>query len=184
MGFFGIRPSLTPSRMTYLHFPYTPARCCHRSRGRAKPESYPHHTRQAPAGTAARNGRASAAYHRTPMQTAPSQDQDFPTAGGTRRPAADDPPARVWRRGRSCAAAHPPREEMHRAHARSRLQAAHLQVPRAVRRTARLPVCGCVQLSKLCLRVLVDGQTVAVRMLGPLAFPCSAADVPGEHIVL
>ena len=46
------------------------------------------------------------------------------------------------------------------------------------------PFAECVQLGKLCLRVLVDGQTVAVRMLGPLAFPCSAADVPGEHIVL
>ena len=46
------------------------------------------------------------------------------------------------------------------------------------------PFAECVQLGKLCLRVLVDGQTVAVRMLGPLAFPGSAADVPGEHIVL
>ena len=40
------------------------------------------------------------------------------------------------------------------------------------------PFAECVQLGKLCLRVLVDGQTVAVRMLGPDVYKRQAACVP------
>ena len=40
-----------------------------------------------------------------------------------------------------------------------------------------------VELGKLCAGAVVKRQAVAVRMLGPVALPRAAADVPGEHVV-
>ena len=40
-----------------------------------------------------------------------------------------------------------------------------------------------VQRHQFCAHTVIYGQTVAVRMLDPVALPCAAADVPRQNIV-